>query len=271
MLALAEYAHDDGTKAFPKVENIAKKARLTRKAVQSALRRLEENGHIVCTGQTKTGTNVYSILGVGENLGESGEKGAKMASVGAKMASSGGVVTTPDPLYDPSKDPLVADAVSQAWGKLSPPLIGHPEAMFKSGRFKTALVAALAIYEPAQIVKAIENYAAIIGSKQHYWNHRYTVIEFLNRPKAEPGLNRFVDEAMPFENFRTGQDRDSAGGQQATPADRLQAAEAWILTTAWRLPLEEWEIAEQLGQRGVEGPDRTRLLGLWRQKTDLAA
>lgn len=273
LLVLAEYAHEDGTDAYPKVETISGKARMSRKGVQSALRRLEVEGEIFCSGTSPYGTKIYLICGMqpGENSGDTGDTGAKMATEGGEDGDRRGEVTTPDPLDNPVKEPSIADRVREAWGKHAPPLIAHPETIFKSTRFKAALKTALKTYEPDAIVKAIENYAAIMQSREHYWNHRYSVVEFLNRPKAAPGVERFVDEAMPFVNFHAGRDRDRAGGQQHTPVAPLEAAEAWVLNTAWRLPLEEYEIAEQLGKRGVEGPDRTRLLDLWRQKKQLAA
>lgn len=248
---------------------------MSRRGVQEALRRLEEDGHIVKTGETKAGTSVWTVSGVepGENLGDSGDKGAQMAAGGAQMATPRGEVTAPDPGKDPRKDPSVRETVEEAWGKLAPPLIRHPAAMFRTNRFKTALDAALRVYDGPAITKAIENYAAIIESKHHYWNHRYSVVEFLNRPSAEAGVHRFVDEALPFENFRVARDRDrdQDGKTQRSPAEQLTAAEAWILNTAWKLPYEEFELAEELGRRSIEGPDRTRLLDLWREKREARA
>ena len=42
LIVLATHAHEDGTSAFPAVETIAAKARVTRRTVQYALRRLEQ-------------------------------------------------------------------------------------------------------------------------------------------------------------------------------------------------------------------------------------
>lgn len=57
LLVLADHAHDDGTGAYPSVMTIARKARLSERGAQYALRRLEKVGAIVSVGvnlQTKT-------------------------------------------------------------------------------------------------------------------------------------------------------------------------------------------------------------------------
>ena len=64
LLALADYAHSDGTNAFPSIETIVLHSRMTRRAVQSALRKLEEEGHIEAAGKRPSGTTVYTLRGV---------------------------------------------------------------------------------------------------------------------------------------------------------------------------------------------------------------
>lgn len=283
LVALADYAHDDGTKAWPSVETLAQKACMSERGARLALRRLERDGEIVCTGQSRSGTNVYAIIGMarehgvvlpgdkpGEDDGGGGENTAPLTRVRGKLATSRGTKSAPDPTDDPLEKHVVA-AVVEAWGKHAPPLIAHAPPYFKAQRFSTAVAAALRVYELDAIVKAIENYATVLASPAHYWTHRYSAIDFLRRERATPGVEHFVDEALPLENYRTKKDTDRDGTQQRTPAEQLSQAEQWILQTAWRLPLEEWEVAEELGKRGVEGPDRTRLLGLWREKANRAA
>lgn len=267
LLALAEYAHDDGTKAFPKVETIARKARMSRKGVQDALRRLEREGHIARTGKTKDGTNVYSIPGVepGENSGDTGDKGGEDDGRRGVAASARGEETTPDPLKDPRKDPEVVEALSTAWGK-HPGLPTHRAAYYAQPKVQTAIRNAMKTYAVEEIVEAVGNYATVLAGKSYYWNHRWTFQEFLAR-----GLDRFVVEADPLSNFRVGRDLDGDGGLQRSPAQARSAAEAWILETAYRLPIEEWELAEELGRRGIEGPDRTKLVAMWHEKRCLAA
>lgn len=270
LLVLAEHAHEDGSEAFPKVETIASKARMSRKAVQDALRRLEDGQHIAQTGVRPSGTRIYRILGIaaGENLGEDGDKGAKLLPGRGVDASVRGEESTPDPVDEPSMTRPVDEVLAEAWGKHAPPLMAHKPTYFASARFKRAVDAALKVYELEDALRAIENYAFVVASSEHWFTHRYPAIDFFRRERATPGIDYFCEAANPRSNYFRAKvgNRDAAGAEQRSPAEQLRNAEAWILNTAWRLPLEEFEVAEQLGQRGVEGPDRTRLLGLWRSK-----
>lgn len=62
LLALAEFAHDDGTKAYPAVATLTERARLSERQVQSALKALQEHGAIELTGKSPKGTNVYRVI-----------------------------------------------------------------------------------------------------------------------------------------------------------------------------------------------------------------
>lgn len=89
MIVLAEFGHDDGTRCFPSVETIAERTRMSRRGVQEALRRLEEEGHIETTGTTKYGTTVYRIRMGGEETAP------------AQMTAQNTSSTAPDPTTDP--------------------------------------------------------------------------------------------------------------------------------------------------------------------------
>lgn len=60
-LALADYAHPDGSNAWPAVATIARKARVDDRTVQRALRWLERECEIVQTGTTKNGVAIYHL------------------------------------------------------------------------------------------------------------------------------------------------------------------------------------------------------------------
>lgn len=102
LLALADYAHDDGTKAFPSVENIARKARLSERGTRDALRKLETDGAIVCTGATRAGTRIYTIVGPFNTRGADTAGGRSQRTEGQNGAQQE-LQTAPDPSTDPSE------------------------------------------------------------------------------------------------------------------------------------------------------------------------
>lgn len=62
LLALAEYAHDDGGKAFPKLKTIMGKAKVKESTARGCLRKLEGEGAIELTGATRGGVRIYRVL-----------------------------------------------------------------------------------------------------------------------------------------------------------------------------------------------------------------
>jgi hypothetical protein len=93
LLALADFAHDDGTNAYPSVETIAKKARLSPRGARAALRKLEEEGHVERTGISDYGTAIYRVL-VG---------GAEVSS-GGKFATENVSSSSANPSSNPSEE-----------------------------------------------------------------------------------------------------------------------------------------------------------------------
>lgn len=64
-------------------------------------------------------------------------------------------------------------------------------------KHKSSINAALGVYNEIEIKNAISNYSKILIEDTYYWTHRWTLKDFLQR-----GLERFVDENNPFENFK---------------------------------------------------------------------
>lgn len=62
LLVIADHASDDGTRSWCSVETLGHEARLSRRAVQEALRRLEADGSIVETGKGPKGTHEYAVV-----------------------------------------------------------------------------------------------------------------------------------------------------------------------------------------------------------------
>lgn len=107
MLTLAEAAHDDGTKAFPKVATIAARANLSERQVQRCLRNLVALGEIEATGKTRSGTVIYSITGYIASL--RGDNMSPPSEPGVTPTSPPGVTpTSPDPSVEPSVELLAA-------------------------------------------------------------------------------------------------------------------------------------------------------------------
>jgi DNA-binding IclR family transcriptional regulator len=61
LLTLAEFAHDDGSEAYPSVATIGKRARLSERQVRYCLRSLEESGAIVKDGKSDLRTTKYCV------------------------------------------------------------------------------------------------------------------------------------------------------------------------------------------------------------------
>lgn len=201
LLVLAEYGHDDGRWCFPEVGTIARKARMSRKGVQEALRRLERDGHIEQTGTRSSGTRVYRIVGIieGEATGSGGEvtspPGEDDGLVGAKMTAPGGEVTSPDPQGPATR--TRHETLCSTWLERTPPLIAHRETYFADAKTRRATDRALRVYPVEVVVEAISNYATCLGSSDYRWSYRWTFVDFLVR-----GLDKFVPEADPLRNFR---------------------------------------------------------------------
>lgn len=133
LLALADYAHDDGTRAFPSVESLARKARVGKSTARAALRRLEEEGHIVSEGAMPSGTISYRVLMRAPDSG-----GGSESSEGAPDSSRGGPDSGANPSKEPSKDPSTRGLARTREGL--PPFGGKRI----PGEVETAALAALA-------------------------------------------------------------------------------------------------------------------------------
>lgn len=98
LLVLADYAHDDGTRAFPSVDTMAEKARMSRSQVQRVLRQLVESGAITKTGTTGTGTVIYQVQMGGPQYAT---PGPQTRSGGAANPPSATAEMRPDPELEP--------------------------------------------------------------------------------------------------------------------------------------------------------------------------
>lgn len=99
LYALSDRANDDGGGAWPAVETIAREERLSRRAVQEALRWLEQHGEI-----RRTGVHPVHKTVVWQVVIDPQTKGAKSAPVsksGAQNLRGGGAKSAPKPSLEP--------------------------------------------------------------------------------------------------------------------------------------------------------------------------
>jgi len=119
LLAIADHA-DDAGKAYPSVDTLAEKIRMTPRNTQFLLRKLEESGEIsIEMNAGKRGCNVYRITCMGENISPaSGEnispekisQGVKKSHRGGEKSRQKGVKgISPEPSIEPSIETLSTD------------------------------------------------------------------------------------------------------------------------------------------------------------------
>lgn len=98
----------------------------------------------------------------------------------------------------PPHTPQSQVAVVVAWSAHAPPLIEHRQGYFDDPKVKRKLDAAVKRYGAEDVCAAVAAYAEVLASPAHFFSYRWTLADFLTR-----GLDRFVPEADPLENFRT--------------------------------------------------------------------
>lgn len=107
LLVLADHARDDGTGAYPSVDTIGRKARLSRRGVFDALARLKDAGVIEADGTGPNGTVSYRVLmaeGVQPLHPCSDSTRAVTSTRGCSQQHQGGAGTAPKPSVEPSKN-----------------------------------------------------------------------------------------------------------------------------------------------------------------------
>jgi len=128
LLSIADYANERGI-AYPSIETLAQKVRMTTRNVQKLLRKLEESGELIIKPNAgPAGCNLYRIVFPtpanrkgGENFsppgGEQSHAGGENFSPGGEKSGQGGELaftrgvnaSSPDPSLEPPIDPSVND------------------------------------------------------------------------------------------------------------------------------------------------------------------
>jgi hypothetical protein len=114
LLAIADYAHDDGRNAYPSLKTLARKTRLSRRHIINLIKKLEDAGELVVdrgagpdhgTGPTH---RYQIIMGGGEVSSPPMAEGSELSSPpGVKSVHQGGEVSSPKPSCKPSLKPSV--------------------------------------------------------------------------------------------------------------------------------------------------------------------
>ena len=110
LLALADFAHDDGGGVFPSVETMGDKVRMSYRNVQYLLRKLVSSGELVEDGTHPSGTMLYRVnmpLYRSANFAARPKKGARQRKKGAQTSAEGAQAVAPDPSVihqQPSED-----------------------------------------------------------------------------------------------------------------------------------------------------------------------
>jgi len=132
LLAIADFADDQGT-AYPSVETLAKKSRVSERTVQYCLRELVQSGELaILEGEGRRGCNLYRV----QNL-----RGCKTQQEGVQSTTEGGAMGCTRTVIDPSENrhspigpqggelPFVASP-DQAAVNTKPPLLSRVEKLF---------------------------------------------------------------------------------------------------------------------------------------------
>lgn len=132
LLVLADHANDDGTGAYPSVLTIAHEARLSKRAAQYALRRLESHRAIAREGVSQYGTTIYRVEMPASAGSDSAPGGAPDAGAhdlhGVQETTQNVQSSAPEPSLEPSTSEADAsEDVEQTGNVVSLPVQSRPD------------------------------------------------------------------------------------------------------------------------------------------------
>lgn len=201
--------------AWPTRERVAELVGCSTTTVTRAVAALERLGALERVPQFRDGaqvSNLYRLrrdppemstpLVTGEDGGYAETPSRTRTIENERAEPNGSTHIRPSP-------PVARRAIQAAWIDHAPPLIKHNQAYLDSAHSR--IDAALKTYTTEQVITAIRNYAAVLDSPDHYWNHKWTLRDFLQR-----GLDKFVDDAEPLTNYQLRQDPTKRKGLSPT-------------------------------------------------------
>jgi DnaD/phage-associated family protein len=155
MVSIADYANEKGV-AYPSIETLARKVRMSERNVQLLLRKLEEAGELdIKANAGPAGCNLYRIVLDEDDARKGGEKispppvktlhpGGEIQREGGEIQRAEGVkASSPDPSLDPPIDPSENTARAQA--------------PVQAQQVKAAAAPAVTTSEYQAVVKAYQN------------------------------------------------------------------------------------------------------------------
>ncbi len=197
LLAMADYASDDGSGLFPSVGSLAKKIRACRRTVQYNLRALEDDGVIeVVREADRNRPREYGFTreimrrwAVGRPEEPRDEGGARSAPRGVQDGHGRGAADctpgvqrgAPKPSREPSKESLSIDSRFEAWWSLVPCEVSK-------GQARRAFRTALKRVPFETLERGIERYAEACRGKDP---------RFIAHPATWLDGERWDDEAPP--------------------------------------------------------------------------
>jgi hypothetical protein len=231
-LTLSLHMSERGDSCFPPLTQQQAETGLSRSAVCDNLKLIEEAGYLRREKGAKGRATRYFAT-------------APDSTVGLLPPSPPGLLSSPPGVPEVAREVVKVQEqdlksivrrdrvrlVRGEWNVLSPPLIKHRESYLSSPKTASAVEVALRTYPVEDIISAIQSYATVLSGPEYRWDHRWTIIDFLKR-----GLDRFVPEAQPLDNFlikaqsapssgpnmKYGR-RNVTGTEMREIADRLQA------------------------------------------------
>lgn len=189
---------------------LARMTGLDRKSIIRAVQGLEARNIIIVSGRGR-GRGHVNVIAVQKDH-ERWEKGGSSATIstprkgGSSATRKGGSSAT-------HKRNKICIPVFDHWNEKG---IIHHRTL--TDRMKRAISGRLREgYTTQDLLQAIDNYHQVLNSDEHFFSYRWTLTDFLSR-----GLERFMSEARPLENFRKDRSRTQACRNAGAPYPRSQ-------------------------------------------------
>lgn len=113
--------------------------------------------------------------------------------------------------YGPEKRTCDTAAVIDRWNEKGIRTLGDKKTAIREKTIKR-IEATLVDYSLDVILKAVDNYAAVLGdSGRYYFRYKWDLLDFLGR-----GLRKFTDDADPLHNFS--KDKEAGGSANPMPS-----------------------------------------------------